>query len=754
MSREQKYPIEEIIQQLPTHENTKKDISQKIFPFNPKTRTVRGRNILGNFYRGDLLYQVQVDKSILIENLPFSLKQVGYRNPLELELDASLKIELGSEISFIQRLFAKGTLPKSPKVAFKELLQSWISDFHKAKATTDAECLGKFTTYFGRLESHLIDEAELIGIRLKPKFQVKNHEHLKSLNVKSKAFFPIKLYKDKEIGNKEPIQISFDTRLKVSETYRALASMSYLQDDKLRDRLIPKIEERIIDYLLEERIGFDSFFPKISEDLTNDLQTVISKMVQGIGRKVTFFGLNQKDSNQEFVETARDTQEFKVELSNCKIKIENKFSIILDDKQKARKGKALFQEKENLIKWAKKIIKQTVRNNMLKKSYASLFFEFEEVKSDIESEIEDVLSQNGYKVVNIFTNPKDVNLGIFENGFDVNIGEGKSYPTRENDIVVKVRTNIQGKLGDPMKIQGYIHPDKDITSEIKDVAEREIGKLLRVIDLEDYFMNFTKGNTEKASVQMQIVKSVKKALSKKFKAKELRITPDQVPDSLMARYKWLRSKTHELTFLFYPSKNEDFLAFRMRYEINGIGDQSWPKFKNKDYSSNEAEIEEVNEILEDHLRQIISQGSVSDLENGAVISRLCEAENGVFDVIRSYRGYNLQFIGNPVLFDPKEELDLKDKISQFLAIKGKIKTGTTLRGKLNEQVEMENLHHIQRKTKLLKKLEELEDAGYSPEDTDWKNAKKQLEELEGKLEDLQSRTIDPNFQLPSRREED
>lgn len=466
---------------------------------------------------------------------------------------------------------------------------------------------------FFKYRQNLIKElkkniARDLGLRLDGNVTLKHEKDLKTINVEE-SFFEV------FVANYDGgLQLKYKALLDIhpEPEYRINAILRFDNQKDLNKIIKNSIKKSLIKSVtLNEFIGD---FERVKEQITTALNNRLKKE----GRILTHLSIQTEtlvsDTEKEYL---LDDFPVSCKLKDSSIDVTHNLMLNIEDLGKYKNANIT-----DLDRWVKDKLVSITKHVLFEKTYLDLILSYENTSRNVSDEsitpqerikekMTEATKKIGISVKQLISIPKVKPLELL-NGFSFDVGDTMEFSTVDTRIKVKLVISVTGRIDDLRKIEKHINPQIDIISKMKSKVLEGVKQVIDVVEPERYYIRFKYAEIElgdKYSVEKELIDTISKKLKKEFYASELTITPKPLDTDITIRFAKLKSKLYDFEFETFPFREGgggEKVQFKVKYKIDGVNPKGWHQFQSKTFESIEEEIQQINMLLQDHLKDTLS----------------------------------------------------------------------------------------------------------------------------------------------------
>jgi hypothetical protein len=399
------------------------------------------------------------------------------------------------------------------------------------------------------------------GLDIKVKAKIKNSDIVDDIDVTDQInIIP------KDIDNHIGLNINYILKAK-SANLSALFSQDIGNMKQNISNLIKKYISKNIDS------------NKLFFDFTNN-DTEIQKFVSFINKEIQIYGreimIEQLSLNslgiKQFEEIEIETKSKPIDRSDKGIFVKNRIQFEL-----VHIGKYLSANQPNLHSWAKSKLDNILAVKVFDWEYIDFLVNFETLRQDIYSAMQEESAKIGYKINQIISEPKLQEYVLLR--MDTHNFEFTSLSTADSAVTADFKVTVTFMLSDKSAFRELLKYENDAYAALKKFFEVELKKVLSYETPEAIFLQYYndrfQGKSE--SLKHTLEDSIKNSLIDKFKAivQDIHIVPIE-NDILKPLYE-VRGQSIDIEFDLLPKIVGDPIVYGATLVIHGQDNNNWSK---------------------------------------------------------------------------------------------------------------------------------------------------------------------------------
>lgn len=316
------------------------------------------------------------------------------------------------------------------------------------------------------------------------------------------------------------------------------------------------------------------FFGFINNDIEIEkLTSFINKDIQNYGREIMIEQLSLNSLGiKQFEEIEIETRSEPIDRSDKSIFVKNRIQFEL-----VHIGKYLLANQPNLHNWAKDKLDNILSVKVFDWEYIDFLVNFETLRQDIYSAMQEESAKIGYKINQIISEPKLQEYLLLR--MDTHDFEFASLSTADSAVAADFKVTVTFMLSDKSAFRELLKYENDAYAALKKFFEVELKKVLSYETPESIFLQYYndrfQGNSK--SLKHTLEESIKNSLTDKFKAvvQDIHIVP--VENDILKPLYEVRGQSVDIEFNLSPKISGDPIVYRATLVIHGQDNNNWSK---------------------------------------------------------------------------------------------------------------------------------------------------------------------------------
>ncbi|MEK8016135.1 MAG: hypothetical protein VSS75_004645 [Candidatus Parabeggiatoa sp.] len=647
------------------------------------------------------------------------IKHIATARAVSFNITYRASCESGKEADIVKLLF-KGP---NPQEVLGQFFKQYLQDF--ALKNNGGHFIDDyFSGWQEKAEAYLNKRAnQEIDLNLELRISLTDADKIKPLQIQSDSF-PVRVKDYAEEMNlkiKEAmLQVNEDNKINIIATNERSSELQALLQEK-------------IGAFLRENVTLHEFCDQLESRLREKLIHHLNNVLLERGRKISALYLESSDI---VALRPKEAPLFKYEI-DCTIKdsptpicVEHDVLMQLNDL-----GKYWAAKIEDLETWFKEQVKTITQTMLLEQRYADLILDFDSKDAQIEHDIKKAVEQKansiGYAIKHLFVIPNLDPIIIKREG--ISFEETNEFVTYDARVRVRLSIVVEAEINRIENIKPYLHPQTKLLDEFKKVVTEQARLIIHKIEPERFYMRFwpSPDNPNEVSVEQELKKGISDKLKDVFQLENITITPkrDSKDDPLAERLHALQEGFHDFTVETFPLReagHEESVTFNGKFQILAVDQFGWYTFQIHNYQSKEKEIADIRSVLEQDIKT-----SLEPVPTEFIRYRDQKTKNEIHKIfnysvkkITEQFGLVVKIVNIERLPTASEKLADSVRDSHHQRALERLKTEDQMASETNEA-------HLKELEILLKKEQDLIEAGIEDDDPEMEATRKNIEKLSG-----------------------
>lgn len=506
-------------------------------------------------------------------------------NAITLEVSFEASVPTGNEKKVVESLYKGATLEE----ALNNNVRNWTTDYVRSNEDQMLDLRRD-------LEKYIADTSlRTIGMHLK--VEVKYKGNVEPITIKSDGGFAVRV-----TDYDQQVFVRFETELLVSDKTTALLN------SKRNEELQKEFTDTIREYFYKD-VNLHQYCFELDKNTKDTIWSLFDKISKPIGRNVGFLSLTADSVSTLLPSPNISTFEHQVQADikgyQSKITVKNKTLFELSNIGKFKASKTT-----NLENWFRKTITDIVRDTLFDLTYKELLLNRNQYEEQIRVQICDKADAIGYQIKQHIVIPDLIELKLVTEGVKADFSE--SFVTSDSRVSIKLQVYVRGRFEEAALQEldeRYMAPTANINKAIEDAIKDRIEEYVHGRDPEQMYMKFEDFEDGKNSVRTRIEGLIKKVLVEEFKvaSNNLTVSLKQKDNELTQKASSLSFATRQFSLNFKPmAARGQEIKFDVRFKISGVTPEGWGIFQKNLKKTVEDELKEIESVLSEHLKDILS----------------------------------------------------------------------------------------------------------------------------------------------------
>lgn len=531
--------------------NYKPGLSEKKYYYDRNSKEVYENKPISLTKKDWAYYVVDFGEIVELKGLIKTLTERDNSCSLAISINYSAQVQPTHQKELIKLLIRENNTVE----AINNRVTRWISAF----STNEPEFVKRFYGLKEQLINNLEDEARKLGLSLDLAIDVKGEDQSKKIS----GLVDVKV---RDYQHKIPL--SFELEVSVLEEKKVEGMQSLTDVAQLNQRVKHIIKDTING---KNTIDLDFLHSKLSTGLRDILIRELDVLLDKDGLKPEFLTLKSLLTN---IPPEREQLQHKV-----KSITKNGYDINIDHHlilTRKNLGNYFNSGITNINQWVKSELERITQDYIFEKDFTELALQFD--SDDIKVTMAKSVANKGYEIKQLITVPdlKDV----IPKYFDFVVGKDHEFPTKKEEVKIRLNVVINGKIENPKKLTKYINPTvtktKDgIIQKMKETVLNIVQQFIHRIDPQRYYMYFdSPDNEQNISLSDELKDNIISKLKSEFGANDIEIILKQLDTDLVKSF-------NALLGVRYPVYFENFTKqarFRSYFSIDRVSDNGYHLF--------------------------------------------------------------------------------------------------------------------------------------------------------------------------------
>lgn len=574
-----RYDLSPIIQKVDKRTKAK-DESEKIIRINTEKKEIVRSNL--SFSKKIAYFLVSTQNLAEGQDIIHEIRDFATQQTLKLKIRYQVSSIVGEKESLVKVFCNEKNINEVIYNFIDKTIKSFIEE--KTIPGVISNFSGAISSLTHKIETEVRNELKL-DFRII--IELANEKHLENLEIKSKDF-TVKIQ-----SYLENINFNFEIGLELDVDKKVLAMTS--QTSEIETFIIKEIKNYLI-----HNVSLDDICFRLNEDIKRNLKNVLKiSILNKFGYDISYLML-YADTNALI---PKDIQIIEHQ-TECRLK-EYPTPIIINNKVELKREDVAKYNNANISDtehWLKQILDDIIKEVFFNKTYVNVLLDLRIAENEIKEKIGRKAHEVGFSVRHILVKPQLKELEL-KDGFKIELDD--TYHTKDNRVIIKLKTIFLGKITNLRAIEPFLNPNIDIKERIERNIHEEIEKNIHKIEPERAYMRFFHTDiTGEQSVEDIIRENIKSKLEN-YHIEDFNLTLKPLETEITKRFQELQKGFYPFKVELFPLRDEggsEKVTLNISFRVLGVDQNGWYTFQTNNFDTKDREINNIVRFLSEDLK--------------------------------------------------------------------------------------------------------------------------------------------------------